>query len=59
LFVFLALIVVGLAVWLDDEPTVRNSGVTATPTSVVISSSEGLRGSDLGGAIHRRSGNQP
>lgn len=58
-FVVLLLVVVGLAVGLNDGSTVRNSGVTTTPTSLVISSSEGLLGTDLGGAYHRRGGNQP
>jgi len=56
--VVLALIIVGLAVGLNDGKSDRSSGVT-TPTSLVISSSEGLLGSDLGGAYHRRGGNQP
>ena len=54
----LALIVVGLAVRLGDDSSARSNGVT-TPRSQTISSVDGLSGSDLGGSIHRRSGNQP
>jgi hypothetical protein len=55
-----ALIVVGLAVRLDDDSAsaVRRSGLTTTPTSSPLPV-ESLVGSDLGGTIHRRSGNQP
>jgi hypothetical protein len=54
----LALIVVGLAVRLGDDSSARINGVT-TPRSQIISSVDGLSGSDLGGAIRQRSGNQP
>ena len=54
----LALVVVSLAVRLGDDSSARSNGVT-TPRSQTISSVDGLSGSDLGGAIHRRSGNQP
>jgi hypothetical protein len=54
----LALIVVGLAVRLDDDSSAPSNGVT-TARSQIISSVDGLSGSDLGGAVQHRSGNQP
>ena len=57
LLVAITLIVVGLAIRLDDGSS--RSDVTTTPTSQVNSPSAGLSGSDLGGSIHRRGGNQP
>jgi hypothetical protein len=54
----LALMVVGLAVQLGDDSSSRSNGVT-TPRSQTISSVDGLSGSNLGGAIRHRSGNQP
>ena len=54
----LVLMVVALAFRLGDDSSPRSNGVT-TPRSQTVSSLDGLSGSDLGGAYHRRSGNQP
>jgi hypothetical protein len=57
-FFVLALIVVGLAARLGDDSSNGSKGVT-TVRSQTVSSVDGLSGSDLGGAIRHRSGNQP
>lgn len=54
----LVLIVAGLVVRLGDDSPAHTNAVT-TPRSQTISSVDSLSGSDLGGAIHRRGGNQP
>ena len=51
-----ALAVLGLATRLDDGPAVRRSAVTTARTLGPIVA---LSGSDAGGAIHHRSGDQP
>ena len=55
------LIVAGIAVRLDDgsSSSVQRSGLTPAPRSQSVLPADSLAGTDLGGTIHRRSGNQP
>jgi len=52
------LIVVGLAIRLDESSSVQRSGVNSTPTPNTTISLQGVSG-DLGGSLHYRGGNQP
>ena len=53
-----ALIVAGIAVRLDDDSITPVQRIT-TPRSQSTVPAESLAGSDLGGLIHHRGGNQP